>query len=478
MTSALRSSRPGGGIGLHNAVMAADHRNTNPLPALWRDLAPLLLENPAPAPWTGPRWWWAGALDVEGLALGSLQALATALAAGTGRDIALTSRGAAASFASYSHLRVDGRAVGGFAPLSGFRRTIDGWVRLHANYPHHERALLTALGVASADAVDAALLRMTAIEVEDRVTALGGVAAAVRPPEEWAGSPAGKGLPGEPWIRVDTAPAPAPPRSVPAALRGGSGGILDGLRVLDLTRVIAGPSGSRILGALGADVLRIDPPGMPELEEQYLDTGFSKRSAVADLTDPAAYRRFRGLLEAADVVLLGYRGGSLARFGLDPDALRADYPGLGVVSFDAWGNAGPWAARRGFDSIVQAASGIAAIYGSGEGGSWRPGVLPVQALDYATGLGAAAAAVALMGARNRGISGSAHLSLARTALELMRPPAPPSGTERSELEPELRTWPSVYGELTFAPPPLQVDGRQLEHSRPPQPYGSSALVWE
>ncbi|MCC9174449.1 CoA transferase [Arthrobacter sp. zg-Y179] len=463
--------------------MAADRKDTNPLPALWRDLAPLLPENPAPAPWTGPRWWWAGALDVEGLALASLQALATALAAGTGadgknRDIVLTSRGAAASFASYSHLRVDGRTVGGFAPLSGFRRTIDGWVRLHANYPHHERALLTALGVASPDAVDAALLRFTAIEVEDRVTAHGGVAAAVRPPEEWAGSPAGEALRGEPWIRLDTAPAPAPPRSAAAALRGGSGGILDGLRVLDLTRVIAGPSGSRILGALGADVLRIDPPATPELVEQHIDTGFSKRSAVADLTGPAAYRRFRGLLEAADAVLLGYRGGSLARFGLDPEALRADYPGLGVVSFDAWGDAGPWAGRRGFDSIVQAASGIAAIYGSGEGDSWRPGALPVQALDYANGLGAAAAAVALMGARNQGISGSAHLSLARTALELMQLPAPPSGTERSELEAELRTRQSVYGELTFVPPPLLVDGKQLEYSRPPQRYASAALLWE
>ncbi|MCQ1947218.1 MULTISPECIES: CoA transferase [unclassified Arthrobacter] len=463
--------------------MAAHHRNTNPLPALWQDLAPLLPTDTDTAPWSGPRWWWAGALDVEGLALGSLQALATALAAGTGaagrsRDIGLTSRGAAASFASYTHLRVNGQAVGGFAPLSGFRRTIDGWVRLHANYPHHERALLTALGVASPDAVDAALLRLTAMEVEDRVTAYGGVAAAVRPPAEWMNSPAGRALQGEPWIRLNTAPAPAPSRTVPAALRGGSGGILDGLHVLDLTRVIAGPSGSRILGALGADVLRIDPPATPELVEQHIDTGFSKRSAVADLTDPAAYRRFRELLEEADVVLLGYRGGSLARFGLDPEALRADFPGLGVVSFDAWGNAGPWAARRGFDSIVQAASGIATIYGGGEGDSWRPGALPVQALDYATGLGAAAAAAALMGARNRGISGSAHLSLVRTALELMRLPAPPSGTERNELEPELRTSPSAYGELTFVPPPLLVDGKHLEYSRPPQRYGSSVPVWD
>ncbi|UWX95959.1 CoA transferase [Arthrobacter zhaoxinii] len=459
------------------------HPAADRLPPLWQDLAPLLPADTEPAPWSGPRWWWAGVLDVEGLALGSLQALATALAAGTGaagrgRDIALTSRGAAVSFASYTHLRVDGQAVGGFAPLSGFRRTIDGWVRLHANYPHHERALLKGLGVASPDDVDTALLRLSAPEVEERVTAHGGVAARVRTPKEWAESPAGRALQNEPWIRVDTEPGPAPKRAVGAALRGGSGGVLDGLRVLDLTRVIAGPSGSRILGALGADVLRIDPPATPELVEQHIDTGFSKRSAVADFADPAAYRRFRELFEAADVVLLGYRGGSLARFGLEPEALRADFPGLGVVSFDAWGDAGPWAGRRGFDSIVQAASGIASLYGGWDGDLWRPGALPVQALDYATGLGVAAAAAALMGARNRGISGAAHLSLARTALELMRLPAPPPGTERSELDPEVRTSPSAYGELTFVPPPLHVDGRQHDYSRPPQRYGSSGLVWE
>ena len=464
--------------------MAAEPRNPNPLPApLWQDLAPLLPEDTEPAAWTGPRWWWAGALDVEGLSLGSLQALATALAAGTAaagkrRDVALTSFGAAASFASYVHLRVGGQAIGGFAPLSGFRRTADGWVRLHANYPHHERALLKALDISTPDSVDAALLELPALEVEDRVTAHGGVAAAVRTPDEWAGSPSGQALQDEPWIRLATTPAAVPPRTVAAALWGGDGGVLDGLRVLDLTRVIAGPSGSRILGALGADVLRIDPPAMPELEEQYVDTGFSKRSAVADLADPATHLRIRGLLAEADVVLLGYRGGALERFGLDEDSLRADYPGLGIVSFDAWGNTGPRAGRRGFDSIVQAASGIGSLYGGGDGGSWRPGALPVQALDYATGLGVAAAAVALMHARTQGVSGAAHLSLARTALELLRRPGPPSGTERIELEPELRTVSSPYGELVFVPPPLLVDGQQLEYGWPPPRYGSSALMWE
>ena len=483
--------------------MAAAPLTDSPPPALWRDLLPLLRAEDAPAPVSGPRRWWGGALDVEGLALGAAQAVAAAVQGGgraAGRPLAagVTSAGTAASFASYLHLRVNGRAADGFAPLSGFHRTGDGWIRLHANYPHHERALFAALGVRDTASLAAALLECTAENAEEAVTAQGGVAAAVRTPRQWADSAPGRAVQDGPWIRLRTAPAPVPKRNAAAALRGGDGAVLQGLRVLDFTRVIAGPSGSRLLGALGADVLRIDPPATPELPEQYLDTGFSKRSAVADLHDPAALRRIRELLTAADIVLLGYRGRSLTRFGLDPESLRAEYPGLGVVSLDAWGDSGPWAGRRGFDSVVQAAVGIASIYGDGDGDGRRPGALPVQALDYATGLGAAAAAVALMGARLRGISGWAHLSLARTALELLRLPGSAAeaavGTAKGgaegtvagsadrtpagELDVDLRSCPSAYGDLVFVPPPLLVDGHQVEHRWPPGPYGGSDLTWQ
>ncbi len=448
-----------------------------PVPDLWRSLEPLLPDGLTAARPSGPRWWWAGLLDVEGLGLGALQALATAVQAyafssGRGEQVTFNSDGVASSFASYAHLRVNGQPIRGFAPLSGFRRSADGWVRLHANYPHHERALLAALAVRRPEDVDDAVRLRSSADIEAAVTEHGGLAAAVRTPEEWAASEPGRAVQREPWLRLD--PAAADPVSLPQ----GAGGILGGLRVLDLTRVIAGPSGSRILGALGAEVLRVDPPATPELEEQYVDTGFSKRSAVADFGDPDVQRKLHALLAGADVVLTAYRAGSLSRFGLDAQTLRADHPGLAVVSLDAWGDTGPWAGRRGFDSIVQAAAGISHVYGNtGEDGQWRPGALPVQALDYATGLGMAAAAVALAAARSRGISGSAHLSLARTALELMQLPAPPSGTEPKEPEPALRSCRSDYGHLVFMPPPLQVNATQLEYSWPPPRYGSAGLGW-
>ncbi|MDQ0258958.1 CoA transferase [Sinomonas atrocyanea] len=444
---------------------------------------------PEPAGWwSGPRTWWAGALDVEGLALGSLGALIAALAslaeargeAAGGSRLATSSALAAASFDSIRRLRVDGKAPDIWAPMSGFRRARDGWVRLHANYPHHAQALLAGLGIAGPERLDAAVLERDALDVEATVRAAGGVAAAVRTPAEWTASEAGAAAAGELWIRWSIAEAPA----VPVAHDAAPGLPLDGVRVLDLTRVIAGPSASRLLGALGADVLRVDPPHHPELLDAHLDTGFAKRSAVADLRVVEQLGQVRALARAADAVLLGYRQASLARFGLDVESLRADCPQLAVVALDAWGWSGPWVDARGFDSIVQAACGISDLYGTPAGtsegapqdGAWRPGALPVQALDHATGMGMAAAAVALLAARTRGIAGSARLSLAATAHELLRA-GPPPASAPADLTVGVRRAASSYGELDYVGPPLAVDGRPLEYPHPPVRYGTSPLEW-
>ena len=450
-------------------------RSEPPLP-LWRSLAGLLPSAPAVAPRTGPRWWWGGPLDVEGLALGSAEAFVTALSAlapsaGPAR-FTLDASVVAASFGSFGHLLIDGSHRAGFAPLSAFHRTADGWVRLHANYPHHEQALLGALGVRTADAARAEMSHRTGSDVEEVVTAHGGLAAVVRKPSEWLASPSADALADVPWIRFETGPA-GPPREITlgAGMRP-----LRGIRILDLTRVIAGPSASRLLGALGADVLRIDPPGIPELWDAHVDTGFDKRSAVADLSDRATRERLHNLLAEADAVMLGYRLSGLHRYGFDPASLREAHPHLAVVALDAWGASGPCAGRRGFDSIVQAATGIAHRYGAGEGDVWRPGALPVQALDHATGLGMGAAVLALLRERGEGRSGYAHLSLARTALELLRA-APPVGPSTPIPTIGLRESPSAYGTLGYVPPPLTVDGTQLEYAATPVRYGSSPLTW-
>ncbi|MFJ4623587.1 CoA transferase [Streptomyces sp. NPDC088812] len=317
----------------------------------------------------------------------------------------------ATAFVSERHLLVDGRAPVSFAPLSRFWRTADGWVRTHANYPHHRERLLRALdlpGDAGPASVEAALTGRSALEVEETVTAASGLAVALRTPAEWAAHPQAAEIARRPLVEsaaLDTAPARAlPPLDgtplLPAA----------GLRVLDLTRVIAGPVATRTLALLGADVLRVDAPHLPELPDQHADTGFGKRSAALDLG--VDRRTFEELLATADVVVTGYRPAALDRFGLSPEALAERRPGLVVAQLSAWGAYGPWGGRRGFDSLVQAATGIAAV----EGTAGRPGALPAQALDHGTGyLLAAAVLRALTDRSAQGGGRVLRLALARTA---------------------------------------------------------------
>nr|WP_269330394.1 CoA transferase [Kineosporia babensis] len=265
------------------------------------------------------------------------------------------------------------------------------------------------------------------------------------------------------WISFDVGSSPG------AAWRPGADLPLSGLRVLDFTRVIAGPVASRTLAALGADVLRIDSPSLPEPVDQHIDSGFGKRTALLDLGQGPEQ-----LLELADVVLLGYRNGALDRFGLSPEALRERYPALIVINLDAWGTTGPWAQRRGFDSIVQAATGIADVYRQRNG---RPGALPVQALDHATGYGMVAATVGLVTARLRhGVSGIARLSLVRAADLLFRSKAPDVPVQ-GVADPELITTDSPYGELRYVPSPFDLYGAPLTYPHPPRLYGEDAPVW-
>ena len=206
----------------------------------------------------------------------------------------------ATAFVSERHLRVDGRAPSSFAPLSRFWRTADGWVRTHANYPHHRAQLLRGLGLPAdcgAGEVAAELAGRRAEEIQETVYSAGGLAVAARTPEEWAAHKQGVAVSAHPLLMLDTVGAGAPPRTLPAV----AGGPLlpaAGLRVLDLTRVIAGPVATRTLALLGADVLRIDAPRLPESQDAHSDTGFGKRSALLDLGSRSGRAAFDELLAA------------------------------------------------------------------------------------------------------------------------------------------------------------------------------------
>jgi crotonobetainyl-CoA:carnitine CoA-transferase CaiB-like acyl-CoA transferase len=443
---------------------------TASLDPLFDDL-PYAVESPRV---DGPRRWWEGPLDVEGLAIESVGLAlraAGALASARGQRVGLgtSTYAVGQAFGSTNHLRVDGREPQGFAPLSGYFETADGWIRLHGNYPHHAEVLRRELGVEDRSALVRTLRELPAIETEQRLRAAGGIAGALRTPDEWRDSGPGRALEGTPWIHLDTDGARGdlpPSRDLP----------LSGIRVLDLTRVIAGPTGSKLLAALGADVLRVDPPDRPELLDQHLDTGNGKRSAIADLRDPVMRRRLHDLLDEADVLLTGYRPGALSRAGLEGPPLRERHPLLVHVSLSAWGVAGPWSGDRGFDSIVQSTTGIGHLYGSvDERDRWRPGALPVQALDHATGYGMAAAAMALLAARPERGAGSAALSLARTAHALLDAGTPPGERVRA-LVPETVSMDTPHGRIECVRPPLSIDGVSVDPS-PPGAYGAAELAW-
>ena len=380
----------------------------------------------------------------------------------------------ATAFTSERHLLINGRAPVNFAPLSRFWRTADGWVRTHANYPHHRERLIRVMG--PADSLEAAFAERSALEVEEALNAAGGLAVALRTPEEWAAHEQGRAVAARPLVergRLDSAPARvlAPIDATPLLPAAG-------LRVLDLTRVIAGPVATRTLALLGADVLRLDAPQLPELPDQHADTGFGKRSATLDLA--ADRRTFEELLAAADVVVTGYRPGALDRFGLSPEALAERRPGVVVAQLSAWSAYGPWRERRGFDSLVQVATGIAVIEGSAE----RPGALPAQALDHGTGYLLAAEVLRAVAEQSyEGGSRFVRLALARTAAWLMDEiPGDSRGdtprtVEHTGPEAWLAETDSGFGRLRYALSPVSFAGGPAHWARPPGVWGTDPARW-
>jgi hypothetical protein len=365
-----------------------------------------------------------------------------------------------------------GRGIDGFAPLSRLWPAADGWVRTHANYPWHRTALLAALGVAEGpdgevqQRLAAAVAARPAVEVERLVYAAGGLAVAARTQAQWRAED--PGLDGGPLVAVVPAGAGAPmppPGPLPAS----------GLRVLDLTRVIAGPVGTRMLGALGADVLRVDDPNRPELALHAVDGVIGKASTVLDAGTEPGREVLHRLAAEADVVVTGYRPGALRRLGLEADQLAERYPGTVVATLSAWGTAGAWGRRRGFDSLVQVATGIGwAVSPDGD----RPGALPCQLLDHATGYLLAAGVLTALARRARtGEVAHVSVSLARTARWLLEQGVAPA-RRGGGAEPSADAYRVALGNgWSGIGPPGHLDGRPLHWPRLPPAYGQGPAAW-
>jgi len=361
--------------------------------------------------------------------------------------------------------------------IAGNYRAGDRFVRLHTNAPAHRKAALAVLGCdANRDAVTTAVASWDPFELHDAIVDAGGVAAALRTRDEWLAHPQGIALQTEPLVHAERfveAPNVKPTGRQPDRP-------LDGVRVLDLTRVLAGPVATRFLAGLGADVLRIDPldwnePGtVPEVN-------LGKRCARLDLRDNADRARFAELLTAADVFVHGYRPGALDGLGYGPDERRAINPSLVDVSLNAWGHSGPWADRRGFDSIVQVACGIAAA-GMEAYGVDGPKPLPVQALDHAAGY--TVASCALDGLTDRATSGSgsrwrtslaAHAELLCTAGPTGDLDAEFPALSTSDLQLAIET--TSWGWARRAHPPAHIPGAELRWDTGATDHGTSPAEW-
>ena len=311
-------------------------------------------------------------------------------------------------------MRLDGKPPGPtWDKIAGVYRTGDGrHVRLHTNFPHHRDGMLKLLGCAyEREAVQAALAKWEGEKFETAAADAKLVATMMRSPAEWAAHPQGEAVAQLPLFeisRIGEAPARALP---PAGERP-----LSGIRVLDLTRVIAGPVCGRTLAAHGADVMRITAPHLPGFPLLDIDTGRGKLSAALDLRAEEERERLAALLREAHVFVQGYRPGGIAALGFSPEACAEIRPGIVAVSLSAYGHAGPWAARRGFNSLVQNASGINHAEAEAAGIATGPKELPAQALDHATGyLMAFGAMMALARKAREGGSWHVRVSLAQTA---------------------------------------------------------------
>jgi crotonobetainyl-CoA:carnitine CoA-transferase CaiB-like acyl-CoA transferase len=402
-----------------------------------------------------------------------------ALRGGRRQSIAVDLRAAAIEFRGETYLRVNGGPAPEFRDrISGtFRCGDGGWVRIHANFRHHRDGVLRLLGCAhDRDAVGRALLRWEAIAFEDAAAAAGLVVTAMRTFREWDAHPQGAAVAKLPLLTIERI-ADAPPRALKPAARP-----LDAVRVLDLTRVIAGPVCGRTLAGHGADVLLVSGPHLPSIEPLVIETGLGKLSCLLDLRADAGREALRSLLADADVMIQGYRPGGIAALGFGPDEAAALRPGIVYVSLCAYGPAGPWADRRGFDSLVQTASGFNAAEAEAAG-STAPKPLPAQALDRATGY---LMAFAVMTALRRRVTegGSWHIrcSLAQTGKWLrdlgrieggLDAPDPSLNDVRDRTE----SLPSGFGQLTVLRHAAQLARTPFRWTRPAVPLGADPPRW-
>lgn len=398
---------------------------------------------------------------------------------GQAQDISVDMTHAAVECRSERYLRVDDKpAPLLWDPIAGVYKTGDGhFVRLHTNFPHHRDNVCKVLNCKPERAdVQRALMQWKGEAFETTAYAGGCVVSMMRSHDEWLATPQAKTLDQLPLIQIekigDAAPRPWPKGDRPLA----------GLRVLDLSRVIAGPVAGRTWAAHGADVMLISSPNLPSIPWLVIDTGRGKLSSFADLKTEAGRDTLRGLLAEADIFSQGYRPQSLAALGFSPNDAARISPGIVYVSLSAYGPAGPWAGRRGFDSLVQTATGFNHAEGAAAGVE-GPKELPMQILDHATGyLMAFGAMMARLRQAREGGSWHVRVSLAQTGRWLWNLGRLEKGLAAvdltaNEVLPFMEQSASDFGALQTIRHAASMSVTPAFWLRPAMPLGADAPAW-
>lgn len=374
---------------------------------------------------------------------------------------------------------LDGHAPELWDEFSGLYRCRDGHVRLHANFAHHREGALRLLGVSPLDGIradaEAALDTWSAFEFEEAAAERGLVAAAVRSFDAWDASPQGIAVAAQPVMTIERI-GDADPLPLPSLAHDDRP--LSGLRVLDLTRILAGPTGGRLLAAFGAEVMLVNSPQLPNIAA-IAETSRGKRSAHLDLNHADDRSTLWRLIKDAHVFVQGYRPGALAGRGFSPCQVAGCRPGIVQASLSAYGTRGPWTDRRGFDSLVQAAMGFNDAEGAAFG-EHAPRALPVQILDQCSGfLIAFGVATALRRQQTEGGSWHVQVSLAQTAqwLRGLTRCDPADFLAVADMQACIETSASGFGLLRAVRPSAQFEHTPARHARASVPPGTDDAAW-
>ncbi|EJT75687.1 hypothetical protein GGTG_05619 [Gaeumannomyces tritici R3-111a-1] len=410
---------------------------------------------------------------------------------------------AAVDFKSERLYTLDGKPpTSSWGPVGGLHKTSDGHIRVHDSFPNHRYGMLELLGLdekASRNDAAGKIANWSAVDLENVATAEGKLAAyALRSYAQWDCLPQSRAISSFPIDVNPLAPQPAdvsptPAQEFPAWMPSGSSKCLKGLRVVEMSRVIAAPLCGRTLAAHGADVVWVTSPSLPDLPAIDRDLGRGKRTVQLDIQKPEDKARLLRLLRTCDVFAQGFRPGSLASHGLSPAELAKGNPGIIMANLSAFGPRGPWSGRRGYDSLVQACAGmnVSEAEHAGNGEAARP--MPCQALDHAAGYFLTTGVLAAVYRRAAAASASATTQAWRVDVSLagvmkylrslgQYPGA--TGFEGRDYERQgdvppglLETMDTGFGRMRAVRHAASVEGCEVGWEVMPKPLGSDEPEW-